>query len=65
MFGCASHHQTLDERDTGLTVSQIYHQSMDEITAPVPHYHIKTASNAGYKTMSTDNFMPFKPLKIL
>jgi conjugative transfer region lipoprotein (TIGR03751 family) len=63
MFGCASHHQTLDDRDSGLTMSQIYHHSMDEIAAPVPHYHIKTAANVGYKPMSTDNVLPFKPLE--
>lgn len=63
LFGCASHQKTLDERDTGLTVSQIYHQSMDGIEAPVPHYHIKTTSNAGYKTMGTENVLPFKPLE--
>lgn len=63
VFGCASHHQTFDDRDSGLTMSQIYHHSMDEIAVPVPHYHIKTAANAGYKTMSTDNALPFKPLE--
>lgn len=63
IFGCASHHRALDKRDTGLTVSQIYHKSIDEIAAPVPHYHIKTAANVGYKPMSTDNVLPFKPLE--
>ena len=62
LIACAGHRQTLDERDTGLTVSQIYHRSMDESALPVPHYHIKTVSNMGYKTMSADNFMSFKPL---
>lgn len=62
-FGCASHHRALDERDTGLTVSQIYHKSMDEIAVPVPHYHIKTTPNVGFKPISTDNVLPFKPLE--
>lgn len=60
--GCAVH-QASDDTERGLTVSQIYHQSMDEMRAPIPHYHIKTTSNAGYiKTIESDNVMPFKPL---
>lgn len=63
LFGCASHQKALDDRDTGLTVSQIYHQSMDEVTKPIPHYHIKTTSNSGYMNMNVDTALPFKPLE--
>lgn len=54
----------MDEKESGLTVSQIYHQSMDEMNMPTPHYHIKTAANNDYsqKTLGADSFMPFKPL---
>lgn len=63
---CTSHVAIEGEApETGLTVSQIYHQSLDESAGSwtAPHYRIKPVDYEGYtRTASNETDALFKPL---
>lgn len=62
---CSSHVASGNVPEKGLTVSQIYHQSMDETAQSwsVPHYHTRSIDYDGYtRTAANETNMLFKPL---
>ena len=50
--------------ESGLTVSQLYHQSLDSTSWTAPHYHPKPTDYEGYtRTAANETQVLFKPLE--
>lgn len=67
LSACTAHVKNAYEPEGGLTVSQIYHASVDDNSEQsTPHYRIKTVSNTDYdgytRTAANETKMLFKPL---
>ena len=65
LSACSTHVESGNIPESGLTVSQIYHQSLDDTTASwsVPHYHVKPIDYEGYtRTAANETQNLFKPL---
>ena len=67
LSACSSHVTSGNVPEAGLTVSQLYHQSLDE-SWTAPHYRVKPidTANLGYdgytRTAANETEMLFKPL---
>lgn len=62
---CSSNVASGNVPEAGLTVSQIYHQSMDDTATSwtVPHYRVKALDYDGYtRTAANETNNLFKPL---
>ena len=63
---CSSHVGSANNaEESGLTVSQLYHQSLDDATTSwtAPHYRAKPTDYEGYtRTAANETQMLFKPL---
>ena len=65
LSACSSHVASNNVPEAGLTVSQIYHQSMDDTATSwsVPHYRTKSIDYDGYtRTAANETHALFKPL---
>ena len=65
LSACSSHVASNNVPERGLTVSQIYHQSMEDTTTSwtVPHYRAKPIDYEGYtRTAANETQALFKPL---
>ena len=61
---CSSHvGSTSSVEESGLTVSQLYHQSLDSTSWTAPHYRAKPTDYEGYtRTATNETQVLFKPL---
>ena len=61
---CSSHMGTANSvEESGLTVSQLYHQSLDNTSWTAPHYRAKPTDYEGYtRTAANETQVLFKPL---
>lgn len=65
LSACSTHVASGNVPESGLTVSEIYHQSMEDTATSwsVPHYHTKPVDYDGYtRTATNETEQLFKPL---